>query len=217
MLYQPPPYVGLDILYQDHDLIALNKPSGLLSVPGRGPDKQDCLLSRVQTEYPEALVVHRLDMSTSGLILFARHVAAQRALSGLFAERALEKTYHAVVSGHPEPSRGTVDLPLITDWPNRPKQKIDFAQGKAALTFYTTLAYEQASDSSRVELKPQTGRSHQLRVHMQALGCPILGDDLYAPEAVRQQAARLLLHATELALTQPLSQQALHLHCPADF
>lgn len=215
--YQPPANTGLQIIHLDDDLIALNKPSGLLSVPGRGPDKQDCLLSRVQADYPEVLVVHRLDMSTSGLLLLARHTTAQSALSRLFAERQIQKTYHAIVSGKPNPAEGDIDLPLITDWPNRPRQKIDFDIGKAALTHYKTLSYNPEAQTSRIQLQPHTGRSHQLRVHMQAIGCAILGDDLYAPEPVRKQADRLLLHASVLHFPHPIQHGTLHLHCPADF
>ncbi len=210
-----PPDTEPAIIDLNADWIIVNKPSGLLSVPGRGSDKQDCLLSRVQTQYPEALIVHRLDMGTSGLIMLARHATAQRALSRLFAERKIHKSYLAIVSGTPELPTGMIDQPLITDWPNRPRQKIDHEQGKPALTHYATLSYDPVAHTSRLHLTPQTGRSHQLRVHLQFLGHPILGDDLYAPEAIRHQAKRLLLHAAALHFTW--ADEMRHLICPADF
>lgn len=216
--YQPPAGV-LDILYADAALLAVNKPAGLLSVPGRGDDKQDCLSARVQALYPDALVVHRLDMATSGLVIFARGEAMQSRLSCLFRDRQIDKRYLAVVAGELAAAAGAIDLPLICDWPNRPKQKVDVERGKPSLTHYRRLACGPdgfGEPSSRVELAPVTGRSHQLRVHLAALGHPILGDALYAgPAAAR--ADRLLLHATDLTLPHPLTAAALHLHCPAPF
>lgn len=197
-------------------MLALNKPSGLLSVPGRGEDKTDCLVSRVQAEYPEALVVHRLDMSTSGILVMARSVEAQRALSQSFELRETQKCYLAVVGGCLE-GEGEVDLPLITDWPNRPRQMVDFERGKKALTRYRALEYDRALDATRVELMPVTGRSHQLRVHMLALGHPILGDDLYADVATCAKAARLLLHASYLSIPHPLTRQLLAINAVIPF
>lgn len=201
--YVAPPDGGLDVLYIDESLLVVNKPSGLLSVPGRGIGKDDCLASRVQAIYPDALIVHRLDMETSGLIVLARSKEMHRALSILFQERLVEKCYVAVVDGALAECRGEIDLPLIADWPNRPLQKVDHEIGKPSLTRYRTLDHDTASNSTRVELEPETGRSHQLRVHMMSLGHPILGDTLYASDAVCAKAGRLLLHAAHLAFAHP--------------
>lgn len=191
---------GFELVHEDAGFIVVNKASGLLSVPGRGLDKQDCLIHRVQTVYPEALAVHRLDMSTSGLLLLARSPEMHRELSKLFEQRQVAKRYIAVLAGRLAAESGEVDLPLICDWPNRPRQKVDFDVGKPSQTRYRLLAYDVASDTSRVELEPITGRSHQLRVHMQSLGHPILGDELYGDDA---SAPRLLLHATRLSFQVP--------------
>lgn len=215
--YSPPADSGLDIRYLDRDLIVVNKPSGLLSVPGRGEDKQDCLASRVQRGYPEALVVHRLDMSTSGLMLMARGEAMQSVMGRLFQQRKVDKRYLAVVGGRPSPRQGEIDLPLISDWPNRPRQKVDHPNGKPALTRYRVLEHDAAADTSRVQLEPHTGRSHQLRVHMMAIGHPILGDDLYAGPELRRASTRLLLHAQWLRLPHPRSGEIVEIHCDAEF
>ncbi|OGT03566.1 MAG: RNA pseudouridine synthase [Gallionellales bacterium RIFCSPLOWO2_02_58_13] len=196
----------LDLIYRDDTLIVVNKPAGLLAVPGRGADKQDCLASRVQAEFPDALVVHRLDMATSGLLLFARGAEMQRRLSHLFREREVQKRYVAVVSGRLELLSGEIDLPLIRDWPNRPRQKVDFATGKPSLTRYRVLAHDDGT--TRVELEPVTGRTHQLRVHMAAIGHPIMGDALYGGEA-EGRAERLLLHASALSFAHPLNAELL--------
>ena len=195
---------GLDLIYRDEFLIVVNKPAGLLAVPGRGADKQDCLASRVQAEFPDALVVHRLDMATSGLLLFARGAEMQRRLSHLFRERLVSKRYVAVVSGRVETPSGEIDLPLMRDWPNRPRQKVDLASGKPSLTRYRVLAHDKGT--TRVELEPVTGRTHQLRVHMAASGYPILGDALYGEEG---RAERLLLHASTLGFVHPLNAEPL--------
>ena len=216
-LYRPPADNGLDIRYLDQHLIVLNKPSGLLSVPGRGEDKQDSLALRVQREYPGARVVHRLDMSTSGLMLMALDARSQAAMGRLFEQRAVDKGYLAVVAGLPQPRQGEIDLPLITDWPNRPRQKVDHDQGKPSRTRYQVLDHEQASDTAQVQLVPLTGRSHQLRVHMLALGHPILGDELYADARWRDAAGRLLLHAEQLGFVHPITGQQVRIECPADF
>ncbi|MEC5213086.1 tRNA pseudouridine32 synthase/23S rRNA pseudouridine746 synthase [Polaromonas sp. CG_9.5] len=216
------PPAGIDVVYADASLLVLNKPSGLLAVPGRGEDKQDCLSSRVQRLYPEALIVHRLDMATSGLMLMARGIAMQRALSSLFERREVHKRYLAVVDGclAPAPTPdgwGLTDLPIVVDWPRRPLRIIDAVLGKPSQTRWRALAFDAATNSTRVELEPLTGRSHQLRVHLQALGHPILGDALYAPEAVQAKAPRLLLHACALGFVHPVSGEALRLESPADF
>jgi len=215
--YQPPADKGLDILYGDDALLVVNKPSGLLSVPGRGEDKQDCLISRVQVEFPDALIVHRLDMETSGLMMLARDKITHRQLSGLFQQRAVQKRYVAVVDGVLRDATGSIDLPLICDWPNRPRQKVDHQQGKPSCTRFTVLGPGVDAYSTRVELIPETGRSHQLRVHMQSLGHAILGDRFYASEQARAKSSRLLLHAVSLAFVHPLSAEPLQFVSEAVF
>ncbi len=213
---QVPP--GIAIIYQDDGLLVLNKPSGLLSVPGRGEDKQDCLSSRVQAQFADALVVHRLDMATSGLLVMARGPDVQRALSTAFEQRLVAKRYVAVVAGllPVDADWQCIDLPILVDWPRRPLRTIH-AQGQASQTRWRCVAHDAQSHTSRLELEPLTGRSHQLRVHLQALGHPILGDALYAPPALQTLAPRLLLHACALGLAHPHSGVPLHWDCPADF
>ena len=205
--------MSLALVYRDDTLVAVDKPAGLLSVPGRGPDKQDCAASRVQALHADALVVHRLDMATSGLLLLARGPQAQRRVSLAFERRTVHKRYVAIVQGRLSGTSGDIDLPLSADWPNRPLQKVDRVDGKAALTRYRVLSVDEATDTSRVALEPVTGRSHQLRVHLQALGHPIVGDTLYGG----RPAARLMLHAGELALPHPVTGAQLRLHCAAPF
>ena len=207
-------------LYADDTLLVFDKPSGLLAVPGRGADKQDCLAARVQARYPDALIVHRLDMATSGLMVMARGPAAQRALSMAFAAREVHKRYIAVVAGRPEApaeSWGVIDLPIIVDWPNRPLRIVDHQLGKPSLTRWRVLGNDGAGVSTRVELEPITGRSHQLRVHLRELGHPILGDALYAPPDVQALSARLLLHAWSLRFVHPLTGEALAFESAAPF
>ena len=204
----------IEVLHADAALLVLHKPAALLAVPGRGADKQDCLSARVQRHYPDALIVHRLDMATSGLMLMARGAAVQRALSQAFAQRQVHKRYVALVHGQvPAPGAdwGVIDLPILVDWPRRPLRIID-ARGQASVTRWRVLALEigtEGQPQTRLELEPVTGRSHQLRVHLQALGHPILGDALYAGAAVQARSARLLLHASELGLQHPVSGAAL--------
>lgn len=212
--YAPPADDGLDLVYADEALLVLVKPAGLLSVPGRGADKEDCLLSRVRARYPDALIVHRLDMATSGLLVLARNDAVHRALSRMFALRQVQKRYVALLAGRLAQLSGVVDLPLITDWPNRPRQKVDFESGKPSLTRYQLLSYDMAADTSRVSLEPETGRSHQLRVHMQSLGHPIVGDELYGRGAA---ASRLMLHAEALAFAHPMDQRPMRFEREAEF
>jgi tRNA pseudouridine32 synthase/23S rRNA pseudouridine746 synthase len=198
----------------DAHCLVVHKPAGLLCVPGRGADKQDCLAARVQAAYTDALVVHRLDMATSGLWLMARGALAQRQLGDAFAQRLVQKRYVAVVAGQLRAEPGAVDgwaaidLPLAADWPNRPRRIVDMQHGKPSLTRWRVLEYDAQADTTRLELEPVTGRSHQLRVHLQALGHPILGDALYAPPEVQARAARLLLHASWLAFEHPASGAA---------
>jgi tRNA pseudouridine32 synthase / 23S rRNA pseudouridine746 synthase len=207
------------IVYADDDLVVLNKPAGLLSVPGRGADKADCLSLRVQQLYPDALVVHRLDQATSGLMLMARGLAMQRSLNLLFETRKVRKTYVAVVHGWITLDRGSIDLPLAADWPARPKQKVDANSGKNALTHYRVLSRDTQTVTTRLELEPVTGRTHQLRVHLCAIGHPIVGDGLYGPppQAVAEHTPRLCLHAQHLALAHPQHSQAFEWTVAAEF
>ena len=211
----------VELLHVDAACIVALKPSGLLSVPGLGPNGQDCLAARVQAEFADALVVHRLDMSTSGLMLFARGAAAQRTLSAAFAARAVQKRYIAVVHGTLASAQGEIDLPLMADWPNRPKQKVDHAAGKASLTRWRVLDDDTARDpgrrTTRLALEPVTGRAHQLRVHLLAIGHPILGDALYAPPDVLAQADRLLLHASALKFAHPITGEPIAIQSVAPF
>ena len=217
MQYNPPPHTSLDILFEDKYLLVLNKPGGLLSVPGRGEDKQDCLVTRVQLEFPDALIVHRLDMSTSGLMVLARGKEVERDLSILFQKRNVNKKYISVVNEKVSPDFGEINLPLITDWPNRPKQKIDFETGKASQTQYKVLSYNEKNNSTRLELTPLTGRTHQLRVHMQSLGHAILGDELYANKEVIEKASRLLLHACYLSFKHPVTGELIEINSEPEF
>jgi tRNA pseudouridine32 synthase/23S rRNA pseudouridine746 synthase len=213
---------GFELIHADASLLVLNKAAGLLSVPGKGEDKQDCLSVRVQHRFPDALVVHRLDMATSGLILMARSVAIQRALGALFERREIDKRYVAVVDGRPADPAGAdgwglIDLPIAVDWPRRPLRIIDAERGKSSQTRWRVMARDAAGISARLELAPLTGRSHQLRVHLQAAGHAILGDALYGSDAVRARSPRLLLHASRLRFVHPVSGETLHLHSAPPF
>lgn len=209
--------MSIPIIHQDEHLLVVNKPSGLLSVPGRGPDKQDCLINRVLEKHPNARTVHRLDQPTSGLVIIALNYEGQRAMGKLFEQRQISKCYIAIVGGEVAEEQGEIDLPLICDWPNRPRQMVDHKNGKSAQTRYRVLQRDRKSGTTRVELTPITGRSHQLRVHMRELGHPILGDSLYAPETLQSRASRLLLHARTLRFKHPLSDETLTLTCEPDF
>lgn len=191
---------SLPRLYEDESLLAIDKPAGMLSVPGRGEANRDCVAARVQVEMPDALVVHRLDQATSGVMLFGRGAAVQRALSIAFAERRVAKRYEAIVHGLVGDDAGEIDLPLLTDWPNRPRQKVDHDHGKPSLTRWRVVSRDVASKTTRLQLEPVTGRSHQLRVHLAAIGHAIVGDTLYAHAATEP---RLMLHACELRLPHP--------------
>lgn len=194
-----PPQDPLVILHEEEHVLAIDKPSGLLSVPGKGAHLADCLLTRVQAAFPTALLVHRLDRDTSGVILFALTPHGQRHLGLQFEKRRTKKTYIARVQGIVAEASGTVDLPLCVDWPNRPRQHVDFENGKAAQTDWRVL--RRGADETRLRLMPRTGRSHQLRVHCQAIGHPILGDPFYHPQPEAQP--RLMLHASELRFASP--------------
>ncbi|MEO1380179.1 MAG: pseudouridine synthase [Pseudomonadota bacterium] len=193
-----PPDTPLDVLHQDHELVAVNKPAGLLSVPGKGPELTDCLLARLQIAFPMALLVHRLDRDTSGVMVFALTDHAQRHLGLQFEKRYTKKSYVARVASKLEPTEGEVDLPITVDWPNRPRQMVCHETGRPAQTNWRVQRYGEGE--TRVRLMPKTGRSHQLRVHMLALGHPILGDPLYNPEDIQD---RMMLHSEELRLRHP--------------
>lgn len=203
----------LHTVYSDAFLVVAEKPAGLLAVPGRGEDKQDCMAARVQAEFPDARVVHRLDMATSGLMVLARGAEMQRRLSQAFHDREVAKRYVALVGYRLRQVAGEISLPLMADWPNRPLQKVDHDAGKAALTRYRVLDYDASVDVSRLELEPVTGRTHQLRVHLAALGHPIVGDALYGGII----AHRLMLHAGFMGLRHPATGEALTFTSTAPF
>jgi tRNA pseudouridine32 synthase/23S rRNA pseudouridine746 synthase len=212
--YKPPTEPYLDIVYQDEDILILNKPSGLLTVPGKAPEHKDSLDYRVRLVWPQARIVHRLDMATSGLVIMAMHAQSQRDLNRQFELRQTKKRYFAMLEGQVPVDSGAVNLPLLCDWPNRPKQMVHFASGKASLTYFKVL--ERTELSTRVELSPVTGRSHQLRVHMLWLGHPILGDKFYGSAQGKAATSRLLLHAGSLKLKHPTSGAELYFEvkCP---
>lgn len=205
------------LLHVDAWCLVAVKPAGLLSVPGRGDDKQDCLATRLQALYADALVVHRLDMATSGLWLMARGLAMQRRLARAFEERQVHKRYQAVVAGTPSQAQGEIALPLAADWPNRPRQQVDPVRGKPSLTRWRLLGPGPLPGTARLALEPVTGRSHQLRVHLLAIGHPIVGDALYAPPEVAAAAPRLWLHASELRLAHPATGEPVHWSSAAPF
>lgn len=206
--YAPPQFPAFEILYQDDDLLVLNKPSGLLSVPGKALEHKDSLQVRVQRVWPTATIVHRLDMATSGLMIMALNKPSHRHISKQFETRLVDKTYYARVFGHFEALSGKVELPLICDWPNRPKQMVSFEHGKAACTHYEVVS--TSHNTSLVKLTPITGRSHQLRVHMLSLGHPILGDRLYAHDQAKALSDRLCLHANKISFTHPSTGEPLN-------
>ena len=216
----------IELLYEDSDLLIVNKPAGLLTVPGRGPDKQDCLIHRIlghdsnsyvaDRYWKNALIVHRLDMATSGIVIIALNRPAQAAMGTLFSERQISKQYIAIVDGKVT-KKHSIELPLIGDWDNRPKQKVDHQHGKHAKTNVIPISYCQQSQTSRLQLVPITGRSHQLRVHMLAIGHPIVGDYFYAPEPIKSNSPRLLLHAETIAFIHPVTQKKIATHSPATF
>lgn len=209
-----PPDVPLCILHEDRHILVLDKPAGLLTVPGKLAGREDCLLSRLQAARWDALLVHRLDCDTSGVIIFARTKAAQGFLGQEFEQRRAQKTYVARVAGTVEGDSGTVDLPLAADWPNRPRQKVCHDQGRPAVTDWQVTG--RSPGETRLRLTPHTGRSHQLRVHMLALGHPILGDPIYAAGPARNHS-RLMLHATTLALHHPATGQVQAFSAPVPF
>ena len=215
MIYQPPMEPYLDVVYQDDDVLVLNKPSGLLSVPGRKEEHKDSLQLRAQEQFPAATIVHRLDMDTSGLMVMALNKPSHVSLSRQFELRKIEKKYIARVYGHLEKDNGVVDAPLICDWPNRPKQMVDFVNGKKALTHWSLI--QQEAQTSLLALKPVTGRSHQLRVHMLHIGHPIVGDQLYAHADALYCSDRLELHSQNLKFSHPLSTEEMVFDVPPSF
>ncbi len=213
--YEPPPAAPLNILYQDDDLIFIDKPAGLLSVPGKGPDKADCVVSRLHALYDDALLVHRLDVATSGVMIFARNPQAQRHLGLQFEKRYTQKIYTAHIAGHIHGESGYVNLPLCADWPYRPRQMVSFEHGKPSTTHW--IKNDQNQSSTCVSLLPITGRSHQLRVHMWAMGHPILGDRIYAPDNIFNATDRLCLHAQSLTVRRPNGGEPISITSPCPF
>lgn len=209
-----PPAGEISIIYHDDDILVLDKPSGLLSVPGKSDAHKDCLERRIQAGFPSARIVHRLDMDTSGLIIMALNSQAHRHIGLQFERRHIGKTYQACVWGNIADDHGTIDLPLRCDWPNRPRQMVDFDEGRSALTEWEVVARDDIS--TRVTLYPKTGRSHQLRVHMLELGHPILGDNLYAHEEALAASQRLCLHAQKIELYHPTggARLSFEVECP---
>ncbi|MEM6938867.1 MAG: RluA family pseudouridine synthase [Pseudomonadota bacterium] len=209
-----PPDTPLDVLHEDAEVLLVNKPSGLLSVPGKGAHLADCMLSRIQTVFPQALLVHRLDRDTSGVMIFALTPHAQRHLGLQFEKRMVRKSYVAQVWGVPAETSGSIDLPLIVDWPNRPRQKVCHKTGKPALTEWKRL--KDDGQTARLRLHPKTGRSHQLRVHCLSMRHPILGDPFYATGPARDYP-RLMLHAEELRFKHPEGGRSIKIRCKAPF
>ena len=214
--YNPPQEPWLDLVYRDDYIAVVNKPSGLLSVPGNQPQYYDSAMSRVKEKYGFCEPAHRLDMATSGILLFALSKAADRELKRQFREREPKKYYQALVWGHVEQDYGVVELPLICDWENRPRQKICFERGKRAVTFYDVLQ-RYPNNTTRVKLTPITGRSHQLRLHMLALGHPILGDKFYAHPQAKELSPRLCLHAESLQIQHPITGETMEFTAPVGF
>jgi tRNA pseudouridine32 synthase/23S rRNA pseudouridine746 synthase len=209
--------IDLPILYSDETMLVIDKPAGLLSQPGRRPEKWDSVMTRINAHYPEAVAVHRLDEPTSGLMMVPINKAMGGGLSKSFRERLVNKRYEAIVTGIMEKDEGSVDFPLMADWPNRPRQKIDFENGRASLTHYWVIERNLKENWTRVDLEPYTGRSHQLRMHLMALGHAILGDPLYADPETLSKAPRMLLHAKHLDLDHPLTGQKLVFDSPVPF
>ncbi|MDM0122693.1 RluA family pseudouridine synthase [Variovorax arabinosiphilus] len=209
---------ALTVVHEDAHLLVLDKPAGLLCVPGRGEDKQDCLSARATARWPDARVVHRLDMATSGLVLMARSLEVQRALGDAFAAQQVWKRYEAVVDGvlDESPHWSVIDAPLMADWPRRPLQKVDPA-GKPSVTRWRVLEPLPLRGASRLLLEPRTGRSHQLRVHLASIGHTILGDALYGDEDNQRRAPRLMLHASVLQLRHPVTGEAVRFESPSGF
>lgn len=208
---------AVDILYQDDYLLVVNKPEFLLTVPGRAPENKDCVITRLKKDFPEAVIVHRLDLDTSGILIVPIVRSAMSHLARQFQERKIYKRYEAIVWGEVKEQIGEVDLPIIVDWENRPLQCINFETGRNALTHYQKLGFDVQTQQTRLELKPITGRSHQLRLHCREMGHPIIGCDLYAHPAARAASPRLLLHAKEISFTHPHTNERLTIQSPVPF
>lgn len=204
------------IIYQDEYLLLVEKPEFLLSVPGRLPENRDCVITRLQQQYPNARIVHRLDLDTSGIMAIPLGAEAQSSMARMFQQRKIEKEYQAIVYGRLRHACGLIDLPIARDWRHRPRQKIDFVNGKASCTSYKVLARD-GEKSCRVLLRPRSGRSHQLRLHLRSIGHPILGCDLYAHEQAYKMAPRLMLHATRLTFAHPVTAQRIDANSTPDF
>jgi len=214
-LYNPPTDPWLDTIYKDKDLIVFNKPAGILSVPGRDAERYDSMYSRLLTLHPDSHTVHRLDLATSGVIIFALRKDAERALKIQFQERETKKVYYARVFGHLTKEKGCIDFPLSKDVDNPPKHKVDVESGKLCKTYYEVVSYGE--QSTLVKLMPVTGRTHQLRLHMMALGHPILGDDFYADPTALALSARLLLHASEITIKHPYTKKTVNFEVDVPF
>ncbi len=213
--YTPPAHLGLDILHTDDDILVLSKPANLLSVPGKLVGHEDCLETRARNEFPSARVVHRLDRGTSGIFIMALNPHSHRHLGLQFERRKTEKTYIAEVIGVVKENEGRIDLPMRTDWYNRPKQMVDTYFGREAITFWTVIS--RGKETTRLKLIPKTGRSHQLRVHLQEMGHPILGDSFYAPDHAVAMSDRLMLHAEKLELHHPKNGEWVSFSAPCPF
>ncbi len=213
----PPCTRPVAILYQDEQLLFINKPDLLLSIPGRHPLNKDCVISRMRADYPGASMVHRLDLDTSGVMVIPLTKAVHSHISRQFQQRVVKKEYHAIVFGLVEQDVGEIDLPIAPDWSNRPRQKICAQKGKPSLTRYEVLQRDEANNRTRLLLKPETGRSHQLRIHLSETGYPILGCDLYAHEQALALSPRLLLHASYLGFQHPHSGEWIEQSCPPPF
>lgn len=210
---------SLNILFQDDWVLIVDKPSGLLSVAGKGPEKADCVVARAQTRWPRAIEAHRLDQDTSGIMVLALDPETQRQLHALFAHRKVSKRYIALAAGHLAADQGVIDLPLMKDWPNRPLQKVDHELGKPSLTRWRVLERTMVAELpvTRLELEPLTGRSHQLRLHLKEIDHPILGDNFYAPPSIQAAYSRLCLHAQAIGFTHPWTHEALAIECACPF
>lgn len=213
----PPCKKGIEILYKDEDLLLVNKPDLLLSVPGRAPENKDCLITRLQVDYPSASIVHRLDLDTSGIMIIPLNKEAHSHISRQFQQRQVHKVYTAIIYGLPFANSGEINFPIKCDWENRPKQIIDYGKGKSAQTLYRILERYPGRNQTRVELYPITGRSHQLRLHLKAIKHPILGCDMYAHEEALNMAKRLMLHATRIEFEHPSSGKIISGFSPPEF
>ena len=207
----------VEILYQDEHLLVVNKPEFLLSVPGRAPENKDCVITRLQKDFPDAVIVHRLDLDTSGILIVPINRPAMSHIARQFQERKINKRYEAIVWGEVLAQHGSIELPIKADWENRPKQMIHFDEGKKALTHFEKLSYCAENKQTRISLKPITGRSHQLRIHCREMGHPIIGCDMYAHKEALAASPRLLLHACEISFTHPVKNEILTIESPVPF